>query len=87
MKMKQFLVQILIMSLIFIQSGISQTSTPGTGKAIDFEKYNSSPFGENVFVFDPGMDMKEIQIIIDTIFRRQSGRRGEFSKNRYALLL
>jgi hypothetical protein len=32
------------------------------------------------------MDMKEIQVVIDTIFNRQSARRSEFSKNRYALL-
>ena len=50
------------------------------------EKYNRSPLGGNVFVFEPGMDMKEIQLLIDTIFARQSVRRSEFSKNRYALL-
>jgi len=51
-----------------------------------FEKYNRSELGENVFIFEPGMDMKEIQPVIDTIFGRQSGRRSEFSENRYALL-
>ncbi len=51
-----------------------------------FEKYNRSALGENVFIFGPGMDMKEIQSVIDTIFGRQSGRRSEFSENRYALL-
>jgi hypothetical protein len=86
MKMKQFLVQILAVSLTFIQAGYPQTPTPTVSKTIDFKKYNSSPFGENVFVFDPAMNMKEIQVTIDTIFRRQSGRGGEFSKNRYALL-
>ena len=50
------------------------------------EKYNRSSLGGNVFVFDPGMDMKEIQLLIDSIFARQSARRSEFSKNRYALL-
>ncbi len=50
------------------------------------EKYNHSALGENVFIFEPGMDMKEIQILIDTIFKRQSGKKSEFSKNRYALL-
>jgi len=50
------------------------------------EKYNKSSLGENVFVFEPGMDMKEIQSLIDTIFSRQSARKSEFSKNRYALL-
>jgi len=51
-----------------------------------FEEYNKSIFGENVFVFDPAMDMEEIQVLIDTIFARQSKRRSEFSQNRYALL-
>ncbi len=50
------------------------------------EKYNKSVLGENVFVFDPSMDMKEVQNLIDTIFARQSARRSEFSKNRFALL-
>jgi len=51
-----------------------------------FEKFNKSPLGENTFVFDPGMDMKEIQSLLDTIYNRQTIRRSEFSKNRYALL-
>jgi hypothetical protein len=50
------------------------------------KKFNSTPFGENVFVFDPGMNMKEIQVLLDTIFHRQTGRKGEFTNNRYALL-
>jgi predicted heme/steroid binding protein len=53
---------------------------------IDLKKYNHQLLGENVFVFDPSMDMKDIQTVIDTLFKRQSGRRSEFSKNRYALL-
>jgi hypothetical protein len=32
------------------------------------------------------MDMKEIQILIDTLHARQTARKSEFSKNRYALL-
>ncbi len=42
--------------------------------------------GENVFLFDPGMDMDHLQAVIDTIADRLTGRDGEFSKNRYALL-
>jgi len=53
---------------------------------IDLKKYNNQLLGENVFVFDPSMDMKDIQTVIDTLFKRQSARRSEFSKNRYALL-
>ena len=52
----------------------------------NFRKYNMPDLGENVLVFEPTMDMKEIQTVIDTIFARQSARRSEFSKNRYALL-
>ena len=51
-----------------------------------FAKYNRSVLGENVFVFDPGMDMNEIQAVFDTIFKRQTVRRSEFSLSRYALL-
>lgn len=48
--------------------------------------FNQTILGDNVFVFDPGMDMNEIQVVIDTIFARQNARRSEFTKNRYALL-
>ena len=59
-------------------SRANASQTPG--------KFNLSSLGENVFVFDPSMDMKEIQTVIDTIFARQSARGSEFSTNRYALL-
>jgi hypothetical protein len=52
----------------------------------NFRKFNLQSFGENVFVFDPSMGMKDIQTVIDTVFARQSARRSEFSTNRYALL-
>ncbi len=68
----------------FGSSQSSDTSDPPL--PLSFEKYNKSALGENVFVFDPAMEMKEIQVVIDTIFNRQSARRSEFSKNRYALL-
>jgi hypothetical protein len=50
------------------------------------QMFNKTSLGENVLVFEPMSDMKKIQEAIDTIFVRQSGRKGEFSKNRYALL-
>ena len=62
--------------LLIVQSGMSQVSG----------KYNSSLLGTNVFVFDPEMDMKEIQTLIDTLYNMQHERKSEFSKNRYALL-
>ncbi|MFH0759487.1 MAG: coagulation factor 5/8 type domain-containing protein [Bacteroidota bacterium] len=48
--------------------------------------FNQSPLGEHVFVFDPCMDMQEVQACIDTIFVKQNSRSSEFSINRYALL-
>jgi hypothetical protein len=48
--------------------------------------FNQSPLGEHVFVFDPDMDMQEVQACIDTIYAKQNSRSSEFSINRYALL-
>ncbi|MGE5395682.1 MAG: hypothetical protein ACM3P1_13145, partial [Candidatus Saccharibacteria bacterium] len=50
-------------------------------------KTNQPLLGDNVFVLDPAMDMKELQMLIDTLHARQTGRKSEFSLNRYALLL
>jgi hypothetical protein len=47
--------------------------------------FNRTQFGENVFVFDPSMNMHDIQVVIDTVFNRQTGQKGEFTANRYAL--
>ena len=87
MKIRYFLpAGIIFLSLIF-QNGFSQNSDqPGIKLPAFAEKFNKSALGENVFVFEPGMDMKEIQLLIDTIFARQSARRSEFSNNRYTLL-
>jgi len=49
-------------------------------------KYNQTLFGKNTFVFDPSMDMAEIQTFIDTLYAGQVFPDNEFSKNRYALL-
>lgn len=49
-------------------------------------KYTTTLFGENVFIFDPGMDVKEIQSIIDTLYNQQHPRKSEFGLHRYALL-
>ncbi|OFY67443.1 MAG: hypothetical protein A2Y71_10805 [Bacteroidetes bacterium RBG_13_42_15] len=65
-------------------SGFSQGSDPARQSFPD--KFTNPLLGENVFVFDPSMDMNEIQIVLDTIFARQSARRSEFTTNRYALL-
>jgi hypothetical protein len=83
--------QIFLLTVTLIISGLlftySQTSNPSNVPLpAVYDKYNRSSMGENVFVFEPSMDMKEIQDLIDTVFNRQSVRRSEFSKNRYALL-
>lgn len=72
--------------IFFFSSLVCLSQSSGNRFPDFFNKFNRSALGDNVFVFDPGMDMKEIQDIIDTIFSRQSVRRSEFSTNRYALL-
>ncbi len=62
------------------QSGTAETSVSSQ------VTYHQDFLGENVFIFDPEMDMVKIQTMIDTIFMRQSDRGSEFSLNRYALL-
>jgi hypothetical protein len=77
---KTFLAAIILVSSIL--NSFSQTAN----LPAFVEKYNKSVLGKNVFVFEPGMDMKEVQSLLDTIFRLQSARGSEFSKNRFALL-
>ncbi len=47
--------------------------------------FNHSLFGKNVFVFQPSMNMSEIQTLLDTLYNRQAGKKSEFNSNRYAL--
>lgn len=49
-------------------------------------KYNNDILGKNVFLFDPTMDMKEIQAFIDSLHSYQTTLTSEFSENRFALL-
>jgi hypothetical protein len=87
MNLKRVLLKLTFFVIAGMQSCFSQILV--TSKDIlpvYSEKYNKTSLGENVFVFEPGMDMKEVQSLIDTIFARQSGRRSEFSQNRFALL-
>jgi hypothetical protein len=79
MRKKKFLFLLLPVLLAFPQILISQS-------AINQSKYNYPSFGENVFVFDPTMNMKEVQILLDTLFNRQALTKSEFNKNRFALL-
>src|SRR5450759_2248715 len=87
MKNKGILLSLVLFLFQGTQFCYSQsTDSPKETQQTDFGKFNNSSLGKNVFVFDPSMNMNEIQIMIDTIFNRQSVRRSEFSKNRYALL-
>jgi len=87
MKNKGILFLLVLILLQGLQFCYSQgTYSPKEVQQTDFGKFNNSSLGKNVFIFDPSMNMNEIQIMIDTIFNRQSVRRSEFSKNRYALL-
>ncbi len=73
--------------LLTIQSGTAQNDVGSSGlKLLSTAKYKLASLGENVFLFDPGMDMKEIQTVIDTLYNQQHPRKSEFSTNRYALL-
>ena len=56
---------------------------PGAETMVDKRLYDS-PFGDNVLLFDPGMDMAAIQTTLDALSKQQE--KDEFSKNRYALL-
>ena len=87
MKIRFFAPIVILLTITFSVTGYSQSSQTGNlPLPPGFEKYNNPVLGENVFVFSPDMDMKEVQTVIDTLFLRQSARRSEFSRNRYALL-
>jgi len=87
MKIKCILPVLILVLFPGMNTCFSQASgTSGRPMPENIKKFNVPLLGENVFVFDPSMDMKEIQIVVDTAFARQSARRSEFSTNRYALL-
>lgn len=87
----------ILINLMFLfpgaQIGFSQSSLvrdltvplPESVKVIA-AKYNQTLLGKNTFVFDPAMDMNEVQTLIDSIHAGQVYPANEFSKNRYALL-
>jgi len=78
---------LLILCFLLLSGFLSvNAQEANTGLTALPEKFNHPSLGENVFLFDPGMDMNEIQVVIDTLFARQSARRSEFTTNRYALL-
>jgi hypothetical protein len=79
MKMKLLSALTILLFLCGSQTVYSQNRS-------DFKKYTNTTFGENVFIFDPSMNMKDIQVVLDTLFNRQKGSRSEFNTNRYAIL-
>ncbi|MCK9413914.1 MAG: coagulation factor 5/8 type domain-containing protein [Prolixibacteraceae bacterium] len=83
----RILVMGLLMFFIGIQIGFTNTiySRPGKSKNVT-DTFNQTLLGKNVFVFDPYMDMQEIQILIDSLHTLQTAKNSEFSGNRYALL-
>lgn len=84
--MKNKSLPFILTCFIFFSFQVCLSQSSGNRFPDFFEKFNRSILGENAFVFDPSMDMKEIQVVVDTIFARQSARHSEFSTNRYALL-
>jgi hypothetical protein len=86
MKNKFILINLLIL-FWGIQIGFSQTTKPlpESIKAMA-AKYNQTLLGKNTFVFDPAMDMREVQTLIDSLHAGQIYPANEFSENRYALL-
>lgn len=81
------MLKIILLLLAVVQLGYSRnTSSYSAILKANIEKYTNSSLWQNVLVFDQGMDMNEVQSIIDSIFNKQSGRKGELSNNRYALL-
>jgi len=87
MKNNLHLILLLGLLILKVQSGTAQNRISKDVTLIDKSaQYHTRSLGENVFVFDPGMDMKAIQTLIDTLYSRQHSRAAEFSTKRYALL-
>jgi hypothetical protein len=79
---------IILIGLYFLSvQGINaqQLSVSRAGLPANALNYTNEQFGENVFVFDPKMEMKDIQTLIDSLYNQQHPRKSEFSLNRYAL--
>ncbi len=89
----KFILIKLLFILLGINPGFSQAfhdrnntvPLPESVKAIA-AKCNQTLLGENAFVFDPSMDMAEIQTLIDSLHAGQVFPANEFSGNRFALL-
>jgi hypothetical protein len=87
MKTRYFMTALLAFLIIFMIDSHAQIPDPFKKPLPPYaEKYNRSILGENVFVIEPGMDMTEVQLLLDTVFAKQSAHRSEFTTNRYAFL-
>ena len=86
--MKKILTVVLILLfLINIQVSKAQLKETSQLRFQDLTaKFANTLFGENVFVFDPATNLKEIQYVIDTLYNQQHPRKSEFGLHRYALL-
>ena len=87
--MKKHFILFLFVGLLImkVQTGTTQNKISQDITQIgNTAQYHTRSLGENVFVFDPQMDIKAIQALIDTLYQRQQPRTAEFSTKRYALL-
>jgi hypothetical protein len=81
----KFVISLMVL-LLSLEVTMAQLIESSPGRLPDFAvNYRNKMFGENVFIFDPNMDMKEIQTLIDTLYNQQHPRISEFGLNRYAL--
>ena len=70
---------LIVLLLISIQISYSQSKTPSQSRFLALtSKFIHPMFGENVFIFDSGMYVKEIQNLIDTLYNQQHPRKSEF---------
>lgn len=74
-----------LLLLVNLFNNVQAMDASPKNKAAYTAECTKSVFGENVFVFEPQMDMKEIQTILDTLYYRQATKKSEFNKNRYAI--
>jgi len=79
---------LICMSFFFLPGQLkinSQTINSQKNETGKSSAFHNTIFGENTYIFGPTMNMASIQVLLDTIYNRQSGRKSEFSNNRYAL--
>ncbi|MDP4238532.1 MAG: coagulation factor 5/8 type domain-containing protein [Bacteroidota bacterium] len=86
MRANRIALKLIILFLLGSQYCNSQTagSAQKEGDAPDC-KFNQTVLGKNAYLFEPGMNMKEVQTLLDTLYKRQSGKKSEFSNSRVAL--